>query len=395
MREKQNQAFRSSFATSPRLDFRIFLCAGIALWSLAAPRVALCNGQDNAKAAMQVLQRTAATYKNLESYEFKVVVHFSQGAAVSEQHLTESGARGAKYTIDEEDPHGNLRISDGQTVWTLSRASNTYVKVPVTPANLTPISDFENIAQHVAGADIMREERYIADGKPVLVYVVAVVRNPWPPDTLPGVQMMMYRIDEETFAVHEVTTHTRNGINQTKIVVYSDAKWNRSVQDADFTFSPPPSAQVVSSISASSAQVASLIGAQAPDFTLEDANGKSVSLRDFRGKVVIVDFWASWCGPCRAQMPYLQDLHQKLADKGLVVLGLDIGEDSETVTEFARQGAYTFTLLLGGEPDVDTSYYVGAFPTTLVIDRQGKIIYRDEGFGEPNKLRSAVVAALK
>jgi len=365
------------------------------MWSLAAPRVALCNGQDSAKAAMQVLQRTAATYKNLQSYEFKVAIHFSQGSAGSEQRLVERGAKGAKYRIDEEDPRGTSRISNGQTEWTLSRASNTYMKAPATPANLTPISDFENIAQHVAGADIMREERYIADGKAVMVYVVAVVRNPWPPGTLPGVQMMMYRIDEETFAVHEVTTHTRNGINQTKVVVYSDVKWNQSAHDADFTFSPPPSAQVVSSISASSAQVASLIGAQAPDFTLEDANGKSVSLRDFRGKVVIVDFWASWCGPCRAQMPYLQDLHQKLADKGLVVLGLNIGEDSEAVTEFAKQSAYTFTLLLGGEPDVDTSYYVGAFPTTLVIDRQGKIVYRDEGFGEPNKLRSAVMAALK
>lgn len=395
MSEKQNQAFRSSPAPSPRLDFRIFLCVGIALWSLAAPRVALCNGQDNTKAAMQVLQRAAATYKNLQSYEFKVAIHFAQGSAGSEQRLVESGASGAKYRIDEEDPHGKLRISDGQTEWVLSRASNTYMKAPVTPANLTPISDFENIAQNIAGADIMREERYIADGKAVMVYVVAVVRNPWPPDTLPGVQMMMYRINEETFAVHEVTTHTTDRINQTKVVAYSDVKWNQSVQNADFTFSPPSSAREVSSLPASSVQTASLIGSQAPDFTLQDANGKSVSLRDFRGKVVIVDFWASWCGPCRAQMPYLQDLHQKLADKGLVVLGLDIGEDSETVTEFAKQSGYTFTLLLGGEPDVDTSYYVGAFPTTVVLDRQGKIVYRDEGFGEQNKLRSAVMAALK
>jgi thiol-disulfide isomerase/thioredoxin len=395
MSEKPNQPPQSSFVASSWLDFRVFLCAGIALWCLAAPRVALCNGQDNAKAAMEVLQRTASMYKNLQSYEFKVAIHFAHGSAGSEQRLMESGERGAKYRVDEEDPHGKLRISDGQTEWVLNRASNTYLKAPVTPASLTPIRDFENIAEHVAGADIMREERYISDGKVVMVYVVAVVRNPWPPDTLPGVQMMMYRIDEETFAVHEVTTHTRNGINQTKVVVYSGAKWNQSPQKADFTFSPPDSAREVSSMPASSTQTASLIGAQAPDFTLQDANGKSVSLRDFRGKVVIVDFWASWCGPCRAQMPYLQDMHQKFADKGLVVLGLNIGEDSDTVAQFAKQSGYTFTLLLGGEPDVDTNYYVGAFPTTVVLDRQGKVVFRDEGFGEQNKLRSAVMAALK
>jgi thiol-disulfide isomerase/thioredoxin len=370
------------------------LRVGFVLCALTAPSVAFCDAQA-AQAAMQVLQRTAATYQNLRSYEFKVTVHLARGSAVSEQRFTESGVRPSKYRIDDEDPRGKLQVADGQKEWVLSRASNSYTKAPLTPASLTPISDFENMAQHVTGAEILREERYIADGKSVMVYVVAVARDLWPPGTLPSVEFMIYRIDEETFVVHEVTTHTPEAINETKMAVYSVVKWNEPLLGTEFTFSPPESAQEASSIPSTSVLVTSLIGAEAPDFTLQDLNGKAVSLHDFVGKVVIVDFWASWCPPCQAEMPYLQDLHQKLGGKGLVVLGLDIGEDSETVAQFAKQGAYTFKLLLGGEPQVDTSYYVGAFPTTVVIDRLGKIVYRDDGFGPPNKLQSAVIKALK
>jgi len=184
-------------------------------------------------------------------------------------------------------------------------------------------------------------------------------------------------------------------MNETKTAVYSIVKWNEEMPDTEFTFAPPQSAREASSIPAPAVQVKSLIGTQAPDFTLQDTNGKTVSLHDFRGKVVIVDFWTTWCPPCRARMPQLQTLYRKLADKGLVVLGLDVGEDLEMVAQFARQGPYTFALLLGGEPEVDTKYYVGAYPTTFVVDRTGKIVYRDEGLGSLGDLESAVKDALK
>jgi peroxiredoxin/outer membrane lipoprotein-sorting protein len=371
------------------------LTAAIALCAIAAPSVAFADDQADKQAAMQVLQRTAAVYQKLQSYEFKVTIHFARGSAVSEQRVTQSGERPGKYRIEDDDPRGKLRIADGQTEWELSRESSTYTKTPLTPASATPISDFENIDQHVSDAAIMREERYVADGKTVMVYVVGVVRDGWSPGTLPGAELMMYRIDEETFVVHEVTTHTPDNTDETKMAVYSIVKWNVPVPETDFTFAPPKTAHEAASVPAPAVQTASLIGAEAPDFTLQDTNGKTVSLHDFRGKVVIVDFWASWCGPCRAQMPYLQDMHQKLADQGLVVFGLDLGEDAQTVTQFAQQGAYTFALLLGSEPEVDTQYYVGALPTTFVIDRQGKIVYRDEGLGPPEDLQSAVMAALK
>ena len=93
-------------------------------------------------------------------------------------------------------------------------------------------------------------------------------------------------------------------------------------------------------------------------------------------------------------MPILQQMQKELAGKGLVVLGLDIGEDAETVSAFAKRQSYTFALLLGAEPDISTRYYVEAYPTTFVVDRRGRIAYRELGGESPDKLRSAVQAAL-
>ena len=94
-------------------------------------------------------------------------------------------------------------------------------------------------------------------------------------------------------------------------------------------------------------------------------------------------------------MPVLQQMHKELAGKGLVILGLDVGEDAETVTAFAKEQSYTFPLLLGAEPGVSSRYFVEGYPTTFVVDRRGRIAYRDVGGESPDKLRAAVGTALK
>jgi peroxiredoxin len=87
-------------------------------------------------------------------------------------------------------------------------------------------------------------------------------------------------------------------------------------------------------------------------------------------------------------------MQTELAGKGLVVLGLDIGEDAGTVSAFAKKQSYTFALLMGTEPDTSARYYVEAYPTTFVVDRRGRIAFRELGGASPDKLRSAVQAAL-
>ena len=182
-------------------------------------------------------------------------------------------------------------------------------------------------------------------------------------------------------------------------------KWDQAMPGTLFAFTPPKSARAVDATAATAPAQAqalpaaapaamTLIGAAAPDFSLRDTSGNYVSLAALRGKVVIVDFWASWCPPCQAQLPVLEKMHSELRDQGLVVLGLDVGEDSEHVAQFAKQKGYTFTLLLGAEPDITEKYFVDGYPTTFLVDRQGRIAFRTMGGETPDKLQAAVEAAL-
>jgi peroxiredoxin len=117
------------------------------------------------------------------------------------------------------------------------------------------------------------------------------------------------------------------------------------------------------------------VGNLAPDFQLDNLDGQSVSLSDFRGKPVLVNFWATWCPPCRSEMPLIQNIFadKKWVGKGLVVLAIDIGESQATVREFVKKYGLTFPVLLDSTQDVFFEYRARAIPTTFFIDRQGVI----------------------
>ncbi|MEE8318786.1 MAG: redoxin family protein [Dehalococcoidales bacterium] len=129
----------------------------------------------------------------------------------------------------------------------------------------------------------------------------------------------------------------------------------------------------------SSAGTAPEVGKLAPDFQLSNLEGQSVSLSDFRGQPVLVNFWASWCGPCRYEMPFLQQIHEEQAANGLVVLGINLGESPGEVREFMGEFGLTFTTLLDSEQDVALMYNVRSIPTTLLIDENGVIQGRKVG----------------
>ena len=115
------------------------------------------------------------------------------------------------------------------------------------------------------------------------------------------------------------------------------------------------------------------VGKLAPDFKLENLDGQSVSLSDFRGKPVLINFWASWCGPCRAEMPYIQQIYEEWSDKGLEVLAIDIGESSSKVKEFLQSQGLSIPVLLDTEKNVAQEYNITGIPTTFFIDKDGII----------------------
>ncbi|WP_303720555.1 TlpA disulfide reductase family protein [Malonomonas rubra] len=116
-------------------------------------------------------------------------------------------------------------------------------------------------------------------------------------------------------------------------------------------------------------------GQLAPNFTLTDMQGKSVSLADMKGKVVLLNFWATWCPPCREEMPSMEMLHRKFKDDGLVILAVNVEENSGPVVQtFLQSNPYTFRILLDGEAKVQNLYKVFQFPETFIIDRNGMVV---------------------
>ena len=133
-------------------------------------------------------------------------------------------------------------------------------------------------------------------------------------------------------------------------------------------------------------------GHPAPDFTLETLDGQTLQLSDLQGQAVVLNFWASWCPPCRAEMPELEQAYLENKDSGLVVLGVNQGEQQAVANDFIQRFALTFPVVLDQELVASRHYKVNSLPTTFFIDRNG--IIRDQVTGQVNtallneKLRS-------
>ncbi len=113
---------------------------------------------------------------------------------------------------------------------------------------------------------------------------------------------------------------------------------------------------------------------EAPDFTLKNLEGSEVSLKDFEGKVVFLNFWATWCGPCREEMPSMERLWQRFKEEDFVILAVDLRESRGEVVSFMKEYGLTFPVLLDSKGEVGSMFGVRAIPTTYLLDSEGKIV---------------------
>ncbi len=132
-----------------------------------------------------------------------------------------------------------------------------------------------------------------------------------------------------------------------------------------------------------------LAGRPAPEFTVTDIQGKSVTLSAFKGKTVLLDFWTTWCPPCRADAPALDKLYRKYGAESLMIIGVSVSEDRAIVERFLRDHPHNFPVILTTENELPSAYQIGVFPTYIVIERDGTLasaVEGDRGFSDLRKL---------
>ena len=142
-----------------------------------------------------------------------------------------------------------------------------------------------------------------------------------------------------------------------------------------------------------------LVGKPAPAFSLKTFSGETVKLADQKGKVVLIDFWATWCPPCRESLPHVQKLSddKEMAEKGLVVWAVNAREGKDKIEPFMTQNNYSFSVPMDANGATMNKYHVRGIPTTIVVGRDGKVKNAFVGFGgeqSAKQIHDAVVAAL-
>ena len=118
----------------------------------------------------------------------------------------------------------------------------------------------------------------------------------------------------------------------------------------------------------------------APDFTLKSLSGENLKLSELRGQVVLVNFWASWCGPCRQEMPLLDEMYQRYQKLGFTILGVNVEQDAAAAQAMLKESPVHFPVLFDPQSTASKLYNLNAMPTTVLVDRSGNVRYLHQGY---------------
>lgn len=209
----------------------------------------------------------------------------------------------------------------------------------------------DNILCHVVYLEYIRNERH--------------VRERW-----------YFGINDFLPRRYELLVTDDKGRDGAYVLTLSDLRVNRILTESAFKF-VVPKGYVVKSFQEPARPNLLEVDSNAPEWKLKDSQNIEHSLAQYRGKIVVMDFWATWCGPCVQAMPDLQKLHDKFKSRGVDVLGINAWEESNAAAYMKEKG-YTYTLLLNAE-ETAKAYKVVNLPTLYIVDANGQIIYRATG----------------
>ena len=366
--------------------------------------------------AVEFLKKVSAVYKNLKQFQLELDVKTSMDSGLrqktSKTHISMTAIRPGRMKLILENDAGQIQYFRNETTATtyLPRL-NQYIQRPVEQPNRPAsdedehdtfdfattgdqiVSQYESIDDGVASARIVREEALVLGEEKINCVVIEVEASKHREEGEATMQRT-YWIDKVGSLVRKVVSNSRfePGSKEDAVVlraekIFSVFQTLEPIGDDIFNFSPPTGAKEVAEFLEPSRRGENPYGKEAPDFTLKTFQGATVQMKKLRGKIVLLSFWASWCGPCRHEMPVIEKLSHQYRDQGFLVFGVN-DEDRDTIRDYIKENGYSFPTLVDEEQEAMKLYHVGAIPTTVVIDREGKIASYQVGMSSETELRA-------
>jgi len=403
---------------------RAAVVAAVALFIFSRPGFA----QDQDQPEPQILLgRVSDTYRNLKSYRFELSIVTESRAKGAQQVESESrseervllaACKPNLMRIELKNPTLSLtKVSDGESSWVSFPALGQYMRKEGGAADpeiaaawfkraTSLVADYESLAQRARQARFLRVETIEVGGRRADCQVVEIEYASGGGGAIrPGSRRTLWIDRARNLVLREITySKTRtafgNSTETKRTVNFTAVDLGAPFSDSIFAFTPQKGDRKVVEFSlldsarptAASAGRADFTGGEAIDFTLTDLDGRAVNLRALRGQVVLLNFWATWCGPCVRELPSIERLHRAFKGKGLVTLGLN-AEEPAVAREFIKRGGYTFATLVDEQRAMTRAYRVSAIPQTLIIDKDGKVAAHFIGMRSENDLRAALQKA--
>lgn len=289
-----------------------------------------------------------------------------------------------------------LVVSDGETTWIYNSSNQQYVKkhAALGPAAILSAMGMSNVPDFTKVQTTQKtigEETLEVDGQKHDCWIVESHMGEMEMPAVPGAKMTgavskswidkKLLIDLKTdVALKMQMPQMPDPMEMHMVMAKKDLKIDQPVAESLFQFTPPADAKEVDSVMGGAMVKADLSGKPAPEFSVRGLDGATYTLESLKGKPVLLDFWATWCMPCRQSMPVLEKLHQAYKDQGLVVLAVNTGEDRDTVSEFLKKSPVPYASALSGDSGIMQAYQVSAFPTFVMIGRDGKVVAHEVGY---------------
>jgi peroxiredoxin/outer membrane lipoprotein-sorting protein len=365
--------------------------------------------------AMTLLGKVGDSYRALTTYHFEgtMSIHVAGPAEQTvDIPVVLAGDRAGRAHMEARNPQmGALFVSDGTSATTYLFSLNQYTRkpaekppagdgMPLPPQN-SPLTRYFDLQHGIRSAAVTGDEGVSVGGQTHDCWVVrcematpqAIAADStaralatfWV-DKARGLVLR----DSTTVVMHNPGTGAALTMDQ--VTRFDLARVNEPLADSLFAFEPPAGALLVSTFGPRETP-SELVGKPAPPFTLTGVKGSTVSLAAYKGKVVMLDFWATWCKPCRIEMPHVQKLYQEFKPKGLVVFGVNLAEEPAAVRKFLSENPYTFPILLDRRGETSKDYGAEAIPTLVIIGRDGKVSSYFQGVRPEDVLREALAKA--